>query len=245
MGYGIFRELLSKPRARSVLLLLLLIDAVVIAVHLATGRIVEFGLMQVRPPFLDFTADGGLGEMVGYAKWASLTVLMAALWKRSGTPVYLALAFTFLVLLADDSLRLHERLGGWISGGFGWYRMAGLRGQDIGELIVWGLLATPVVLALGIGMWRSPSLHRRRAGALFAVLAALVGVGVVADIAGVWIALRLSDGLAGRLVNFAVRVIEDGGEMVLASLAVALAVALSSSQRRSPGAGVRCRDLRR
>lgn len=72
-----------------------------------------------------------------------------------------ALAATFVWIIIDDSFELHENWGGALSDRFAIPHMLGVRGHDIGELMAWGLMGLPVLIALVFAWWFS-SVHARR-----------------------------------------------------------------------------------
>jgi len=171
-------------------------------------------------------AENGWPEQFGYAKETTCAALLLVLWRRTGGAVFAGWAALFGCALADDRLQIHERAGGFLArhvplpGG-----VAGFREQDLGELAVWGLAAVAPLLVVAV-------LHRRSAGHVRAAsrgIAVVVGgyafFGVVVD---QFHALAMGGPLARGL-----GILEDGGELVLLSVAVSYVVALLVAARRT------------
>lgn len=85
------------------------------------------------------------------------------------------LAATFLVIVADDAFELHENRGGALSGRLAIPNMLGVRGQDIGELLVWALIGIPVLVLLA-ATWVFSHTRARRQALLAAAGIALLAV---------------------------------------------------------------------
>jgi len=174
--------------------------------------------------------DGGWPERFGYAQQVAVGVLLVLLWHRTRRRVWLAWAGLYSVVLADDSLRLHERLGDQLARALELPDgLAGLRGDDLGELTAWGLLAV-VPLAVVVRLHRRSDRGTRAASLGLAALAcgyAFFGIGVdqlhAAARNGPW------ELLAGT--------VEDGGELLALSVTVAYAGTLLGAARRRRPAG--------
>jgi hypothetical protein len=140
--------------------------------------------------------------------------------------VYLAWAFVYSLALIDDSLRVHEALGEPLSAllggvaalGIGPEDDSGLRMQDVGELLVYGIYGGIFVFVLGLGFWASNGIHRK-VGAAFAVLLGGLALFVVV--------VDMLDRVVHAFSIEMARVLataEDGGEMLVVSATVAFAL---------------------
>lgn len=178
----------------------------------------------------------GYGEIFGYLKSLAIAAALFACYRRARAPAFAALAFTFAVIALDDSLRIHEFFGNLIAKGLALGHAAGLRAQDVGELMVWSALGAVVVSALAYGYRRSDAAARSLASIFLGLLAVLVFFAVVADM--------LHIALAGwfRGAYRVGTVIEEGGEMLTLSLICAAAVAAFARQRRNIVRENRVRD---
>jgi len=192
--------------ARYWLLTLLALDLLFIAVSL-----VRPGFSVLASPMFSLTEDGGYFEFYQYAKWAGIAALMFVAARPRHGRGFAVWGLFALFLLADDALQIHERVGDWVNTWQPFSPPFNLRREDVGEL------ASSVVAGLGFlvllaGAYRVAAEGFRLATHDFAVLVgmlAVVGVGV--DLAHV--ALN-----PGPTWDTALTVLEDGGEMMVASV---------------------------
>ncbi|MDQ4142428.1 MAG: glycosyltransferase [Actinomycetota bacterium] len=166
--------------------------------------------------------EGGYAEWSGYAKSALAVVLLLVLYRRRRQPIELAWAATFLVIALDDALALHER------GGIGLAESLGLPdvvidAEHLGELVIWGLLAGPLLALLLAWRPRSDAGSKRLSKGLALLVAILVVLAVVLDAVQI-----ILTGPAAPIVG----TIEDGGEMVVMSLVVVWLLAAVVDDRR-------------
>jgi hypothetical protein len=199
---------------KTVLVSLVAIDLLLVAVHIIAGA-----TMDKIPVLLNIAFDYSLGEYFGYAKWAVIIAILCIVSRRAGNPALLACAGLFTIMLADDSLQIHEKLGemavntDWTSG------TSWANGQTIGELAVWAALAGLLLPVVLFGFLKTKRMHWvpafRFLGliALFAVFGGLIDA-LHQPVAGLPFGPQLAD------------LLEDGGEMIVASMIVAHAVAL-------------------
>ena len=172
-------------------------------------------LIQEVPGTLDISEDHGLPESFNYAKWLIIVICLAATFRRTRVPLFASLATIFLLVLLDDSLGIHEQVGD---------RLGNLTGWDkLGELIAFTGLGIISLAILVPGLSNLPRAVWPQAIRFIGVLLGLALCGVVIDFAHASIA---SLGLPmGRLSDRVFGLVEDGGEMLLASLATAYGVA--------------------
>lgn len=215
------------------LALLLGTDILLIAVHLLNRHSPVFS----RTDF-SITADGGFAEVFQYVKelWiASMLVALAVrAWRsarsRASCAVYLAWAALFAYLLADDLFQVHERVGESMAARAGFEGMIGLRAGDLGQLLVTAFAAVVLLGGVFLGHRWADRTGRAMSASLFVLVLALGGFGVVADtIHALVSSLPVLDSVLG--------VLEDGGEMVIMSLAVRLAFGAWTEPGQEPGAG--------
>lgn len=188
---------------------LILIDLIFIGLN------IKYWLDGSLTPRFDVTIDKSYAEKFNYLKWILCALAMLWLFVREHDKLYVAWSALFFYLYADDSLRLHELGGKVVTQIAGWEGpMFGVRAQDIGELVVFGMAGGILLGAVGAAYWwsNSPaakSLSRWLVGG-FVVFACFA---VVADLAHIV--------LSGN-ARFAAGIIEDGGEMIVASILVYL-----------------------
>jgi hypothetical protein len=200
-----------------VLALLLAVDLALIVAHLLWGY---------DDWFWDIEADTGYPETFQYLKWAAATLLLLILaWKRRAT-IYTVWAALFLYLLLDDSQSIHERSGGWLSRRLNLdefeevyrqhFEYFFLQAHDFGELIFAAAVAATIAVALyfswpGIKAKRERSVTKWLVGWVFLFAFFAVGVDMLHVMA--W---EIYPPAIDLLL-----VVEDGGEMICASLLVA------------------------
>lgn len=144
--------------------------------------------------------------------WAiGLVALIAVLLRRWAFAALLPL-LVFMVL--TDTFELHERYGRRLAEALAIEPMLGLRSQDFGELLVLGgaaLVTVPIAL---IGLWRAGSADRVHFLRILVLLGLVLFCGVALDAVHI---LVVDDPGPGDAFG----IIEDGGEMLGASLLVA------------------------
>lgn len=238
-GTGIFAGLLA---------VLLAADGLLILLHILHSlhdmRVIgDAGRMVADRRFL-VSEDLGYGEVFGYLKSFAVAVALVACYLRARAPVFAALAFTFAVVVLDDSLRIHEFFGHLTEEALALRPAFGLRAQDLGELMVWSALGAVVAAALAVGFRRSGREARTLASVFLGLIALLVFFAVGIDM------LQIALGGAFRGAHRVWTVIEEGGEMATLSLTCACAVAAAATlpgkadgapQRVSTGAGYESR----
>ena len=216
-GTGIFPGLLA---------VLLAADGLLILLHILHSlhdmRIIgDVGRVVADRRFL-ISEDLGYGEVFGYLKSCAIAVALFACYRRARAPVFAALAFTFTVIVLDDSLRIHERFGHLTEVALALPPAFGLRAQDLGELMVWSALGAVVVAALAAGFRRSGREARALAAVFLGLIALLVFFAVGVDM------LQIEFRNAFRGAHRLWTVIEEGGEMATLSLTCACAVAAAA-----------------
>ncbi len=168
----------------------------------------------IKVPALRVSTDGGLGEVFQYIKYFWMVFLAVWLTLRDRRLGFIPWVCLFAQFLADDALQVHETLGAYFSMKFSLPPALGLRGQDFGELIAAAgdAVAFGPLLIFGYALsdWTVKRIYRHWA----LLLAALVFFGVVIDMVHIWF-------LGMPLLDRAIAILEDGGEMIVASFFVA------------------------
>ena len=216
----------TGPRAGSgpsfVLAVLLVADLLLIAASLEAQR---RGWSDGRYRQWLLRAEGGWPEQFGYAKQATCAALLLLLRRRTGGGVFAAWAAVFACALVDDRLQVHERVGGVVARQLPVPELAGLREQDVSELAVWGLVGVVPLVVVALLHRRSSGDVRAASRGMAVVLAGYAFFGVVVD---QFHALAL-----GGPLDRGLGVLEDGGELLLLSVAVWYAGALLAAARRT------------
>ncbi|RYE51073.1 MAG: hypothetical protein EOP21_02320, partial [Hyphomicrobiales bacterium] len=173
------------------------------------------------PPFLKITRDEALPELVGYLKW--LVIIVALVWmsvRDRWSPPF-RWAIVFVMILADDSLQVHEALGLIL-----WDKIplpASLydHGEDIFELVAFGCMGL-IAIALTATLFSRHGPVARLLSLRFAqIIAGLVFFGVFLDFLHQLISIASKGTVVDGLLPPFFSLLEDGGEMVMGSIALA------------------------
>lgn len=217
--------LAAKTLARLSLLLLLMIDALLLAANVAhlsssddSGRIL--GIFIPAPWNGDY--DGSHLEVWGhiqlFAASAILTVL--AFSYRS-----LLLGFwgaILLVIMGDDLIQVHEQVGHIFVRELGLEGAFGLRPQDFGELLVWAILGVVALLVLMLGYAKATFWERKQFWLFIGIMALLAIFAVGLDMLHI-----ILDGRLSTAALHAVTLAETAGEIVPMSLFLALTIKIA------------------
>lgn len=200
-------EFNTDEKLSTLLLLLLITDSIFIILH----------FLPLTPwfqnPLLNINQDQGYAEIYMYLKELWIIILLIFIMIKTKTIGYSAWILLFLYILLDDSLEIHETLGGSLAASLGFPSFMGLRPQDFGELavsssvasVIFGLLL--LFYLIGTKAYKDISLN------IFLLFLALVFFGVFIDMLNMMIQL-------GWEVDYIFAAIEDGGELMVMSLLV-------------------------
>jgi len=212
---------------RLFLLLLVCGDLVYMAIHIG-----YLTVPAMRGAHYSLETDGGLAEFYQYTKQLWLALCLLTAFRRRRHLVLLAWAGFFGFLLLDDSLQLHERGGFWLGRQFHFPAIAGLRPEDLGELVVAGLVGASLLAVLAIAWWRDREPTWRLSRDLLILTASLAVCGVLLDSVHVVAYFRVP------MLSNPLAFIEDGGELLIISTMTAYALDLAIRGTNAP-AGVR------
>jgi len=157
---------------------------------------------------LSLETEQGVAQAYGWVKAALAAILLFQAWRRYRSPAagFWAGALTYLAL--DDALEIHERVGGYLTDKLGLTEIGPLRGQDLGEALVY-LAVMVVALVLFI-------VAERRDSSPAPTMLTLLMVPIVFSFLVFAVALDLG----GFFVPIAV---EDGGELIALTALLATA----------------------
>lgn len=208
----------APTSARSALLLLALLlfaDFAFIVLHCldAPHRFLKNALLSLNN-------DRSYPEIYQYLKWLWITLILTYLAVARRSLGYIAWALVFAYFLCDDALSIHERAGRHLSERLAFNPLMGLRSRDLGELTVSVTAGVVLLLPLACAYWRGSRAFRNTSQDILLFIAALVLVGVVADM--LHVALHPGPTVASLLL-----IVEDGGEMLIASLILGYVFLLS------------------
>jgi hypothetical protein len=205
-----------------IVLLLLATDLAFVALHLLNALTPLW-----NNPMLNIEKDHGYAETFQYLKYFWACLLCVVLAVKCKAWQFLAWAFLFAYLLADDSLAIHEQVGGAVALHLNFIPPWGLRTQDVGELIsalgTAMLLCLPLALAYvrGSPVFKLVSIH------LAQLVVVLACFGVLVDMLHMTVQ-------SGWRLKFVLALVEDGGEMIAASALLAYTYLLCMREGRPP-----------
>lgn len=189
------------------LLLLLCGDLVFILMHIA----------HVWTPWLNaahysLETDRGLPEMYQYIKLLWIVVCLFVMFLLVRRKTFLAWMGLFAFLLIDDATELHERVGYWLGVELGLPAVASLRPDDLGELLVAGVLGMLTLGLVAAVFWRGGQHTRQVTFDLLILIGLLAFFAVIVDV------VHVAAYYSAPSVSELLALIEDGGEMLVVSL---------------------------
>lgn len=217
------RRSAAEIAAWTLLVLLLLADLALIFCHAWF-----VGEHEVIDNVWSVEADGGYAEKLQYVKWSAAALLLLALTLTRRRLIYIAWSVVFLYFVADDATSLHEQVGHWLAeelqlesiqqAYLAWFPGLYLRPRDFGELAVVLAVATTIAAML-LFSWPPRMAKRDRLVAVYLLLwlalFAFFSVGI--DM----VHIMALDPITGFTpTTYLLGIVEDGGEMICASLLV-------------------------
>ncbi len=154
--------------------------------------------------------DRGYSEIYQYIKWFWIIILFVYLSVKRNSFSYSIWGLFFTYLLLDDALQIHEISGAFIARNFLEHSIAGLRVQDIGELIVTGSMAIILLSLVLLTYIFGSKAFRKLSHDMLLLIAVLVFCGVIVDV--IHTSLQM-----GKVIRGILGFIEDGGEMIVVS----------------------------
>lgn len=215
----------ARPRVRQiidpfVLALLFAVDGAFVVLHVSNR------FLPSRNALFSLSTDGGYAELFQYLKEGWVAVALFVVCWRTRQGLYGAWALLFAYLLWDDSLTIHETLGGIIASQWSYVPALGLRAQDFGELTVVAFVGSAFVLLTSYLYIRGNETARSVARDMALLVGCLVFFGVFFDMVHNVIDDQRFRGMT---------VVEDSGEMIAMSLVVSYVARLLTPQLHAPG----------
>lgn len=205
---------------------LLAIDAALTLGHLGGLLAQAAGWLAEVPAWLSTFGDSSPAERVNHLKWVAVIGFLAVVWYRTRALIFLALAIVFAIVLADDALQIHERLGPRVRGKLGLEgSIAGIKAGQFAEMAVWAALACIILPLLIYGYRRSADTWR--VAAIFPILgfSAAVFAGVGLDTVQEAVRLIAHEATAAAVL-LTLQLAECFGESAAASLTAAFSFGL-------------------
>jgi len=208
---SVFHYLGNFNEHSALLLLSLLVGADL--VFFAIQFLLPFFPSMGNNPLLFIQKDGGYPEMYQYLKWFWIIILLIYMVKLKRSFCYGAWALVFTYFLCDDALRTREVIASKIAQKLSIIPPFGLRLQDLGELAVAGVVCALMVVLIALACWYGSKAFRKYSCDMLLLIVLLAFFGVFADL-GYIILFQLFDWKVMLIVG----VLEEGGEMLVASL---------------------------
>lgn len=196
-----------------------MVDAAIIALHLSSKILGVPG-----GDHFDLGVDRSYGEILTYVKLAWIAVLAFILARRRAAMIFTAVGVAGIVLLLEDALILHERLGWYLNErvleAFPALSGLGIMSVQIGELMWLCVPGVAMLVLFVVGYRRAAASERRDALSIAVFFAVVAFFAIVVDTVHSLFAME-------SLGDLVFTVLEDGGELVALTPAVALTFALT------------------
>ena len=177
---------------------------------------------KVISEFLNPSRDGAFSETIAYGLSFSAFVLFLVTYIEHRVQSALFLAVLMAFIWFDDSASYHETTGEFLAENLDLITLPGLRAQDTGEVLAWGIAAFALVCVLLF------CIRHTKPGdfGAFAVTGLaflfLVFCGVFLD---------LLHSATDQRLSTAIGLMEDGGEMLALALIMGIALGLARNGR--------------
>jgi hypothetical protein len=210
---------------RTLLIAFIILDLAFIGLNALAIVAHQFGLIDAVPELLKITKDRALPEDYNYLKWTIIVVALTWMSIRDRWLPPLFWAFVFAMILADDSLQLHEKLGAFISSSSNLPSSTYFYSDDLGELLAFMVMGC-VALAMTASLFTRCGATARAISLRYGlVIVALGGFGVGIDSLH-QVVSHLAEGTSvATLMSQLFGLLEEGGEMMVASFAAAMTIA--------------------
>lgn len=210
----------------AVLVVLVSVDLAFIVSNIFAFAAEKLSLIAKFPDIIKITRDRALPEIYGYIEWAVIILSLVWLSLRDRWFAALRWAAVFVIVLVDDSFQVHETLGLMLTEYLPLPASLQSQSQDVAELLVFGAMGL-IAAALTVSLFFSRDMRDRAISkSLGFVILLLVFFGVVLD----FIHQTVTGFSAGTVVAPYLppifSMIEDGGEMLVASFATAYVLTL-------------------
>jgi len=201
--------------ARNLVILVFCVDFLFIFIHLAFHGAFYLGQIPDLDTFENFniTTDHSYPELFNYLQLLFVAAVLFMISYHTRSPLFTILAFCFIYVFLDDSMRFHEIGGGWLVENLNLPAIAGMRSQDLGEFMIFATAGGVFFASLVLAWCYAEAVYRRYAVVFAMLLFLLAFFAVFIDIFRRILVPDTNSVLRGM-----VGVIEDGGEMLVAAL---------------------------
>lgn len=158
--------------------------------------------------------DQGFPELYQYLKVFLAAALLYQLYLKRRSATYFAWFLTFLFVLLDDALQLHEAFGNFLLANFSLPTIVGVDSFLYVEALLWSLIGLPLLGLIGYDYLQTATTRTvtRRLAYLFVILFLFAGLADALHASGLGSNFSYGKGITTLL--------EDGGEMLAVSFMV-------------------------
>lgn len=157
--------------------------------------------------------DGSYIEILGHIQLVAALVWLMFVGIRRHVLVYWAWSLVLFAITFDDFMQIHERWGERVARAFDFPAIAGLRPDDLGEMMMWATAALLLCPFLLMSHLRAPKYARRDSWVMVILVILLAGFGVVVDQLHIMVTSDLS-----AVGNATWGFIETSGELLAMTL---------------------------
>ena len=206
------------PRIVLLVLALFAVDGLFIGFDTFVRALKFFGLVGTWElhNYLSVETERGPAEFFNYFKVGLIVAVLALTYLKSRVLPCLIIALFFVFAGLDDSFQIHERVGEALAMTLGLGAFAGLSGESVGQLVFFSAVGGGLLTACAIAWVFADALGRRIFLVFLPLFAALAFFAAVVD--------SVRDANEDTLVLYSgLGLIEDSGEMVVVTVACAVA----------------------
>jgi hypothetical protein len=203
----------NKQSASLLLLLLLCADFAFIVIHTDNAFITFYvtKMESLIPPPLSIGTDRGYAEIYQYIKFFWIIIVFAYVNKSTKSLSYVSWILVFTFFLCDDAFSLHENAGLYFAKIFYFNLPFNVKLDDFGEIVFWAIIGIFLLIILARAYLHGSHTFKKVSIDISLFVIAFVFFGVVVDLLHSSIELW-------KVLSFGLGTVEDGGELVVASL---------------------------
>jgi hypothetical protein len=211
-----------KLSFRTMLVRLLLVDLTLILLNIVAVFAFKAHLIAEVPELLKVTHDLSLPEDFNYLKWALIATALFWMAYRDRWLTPFLWGIIFVMILLDDAFQIHEMLGHDVSLEANLPSTSLLIADDLGELLVFAFMGL-VALGIAVTSFAQKGAFSRTMTIRYVLIVIGLGFfGVGIDAFHQMVVHLVTDTALETILPQMMGLVEDGGEMLVGSLALAL-----------------------
>ncbi len=174
-------------------------------------------------PRFSMESNVGVAQLFSSAQTLLLIGLLVHLARQTREAIYLAFGAIYVFVLVDDAVGVNQVLGGFLVPALGLVDLPRVKAESLGEIMVYGLVAVPLLGMVAVAWARGAPQHRAAGVGFLLLLALLAFFAIVMDL----VHLAFINSFHHSLL--VLEVVEEGGESLTESLTLLLALTLVRS----------------